>query len=175
MQQATLYAYPDAPKQPAVALNDPALIASLSQTLTEIAGSYGLPGIAAPHIQEMHALFVLNKEIFQQCPSVLINPKLVHKSGEQVLDTECLYFPGVVAAIKRPQTIELAYTDLDNEACTLKADGELAGFICYLMDCLEGKLILNHMSSLKRDLFLKKYNKYLKQNHCGADCDHEHH
>lgn len=116
-------------------------------------------------------------------PLALINPAIIWTSEEQEEATEAsLSFPGVNARITRPTAIRLTYLDRDGEAQELAADGWLARVIQHELDYLDGKTFLDHLSPMKRKMFMKKYQKFRKyqERHghhgCGdPTCSHEHH
>lgn len=177
MEQISLCAYPDIPKGPAKLVEQ--FDEGLSKTLDCLAialEEFSLFGIAAPHLNRQQAAFAINEGQFFDEIQYFINPKILWQKGHENCVTECLYFPYTETVIKRPLELEIEYFDRNNTPQRLHAKDNLAIIISYLMDCLEGKIILNYMSPVKRKRFLDKYLKNLsQQHHCGHDCTHEHH
>lgn len=115
-------------------------------------------------------------------PLTLINPEITKTAGDIEIATEAsLSFPGVNAQIPRPNEVTLTYLDRDGAACEMTATGWLARVIQHEIDYLDGKTFLDHLSPMKRKMFMKKYQKFRKhqQRHaahgCGdPTCDIEH-
>jgi peptide deformylase len=109
-------------------------------------------------------------------PLIMINPEITEKSSKtQVIEEASLCFPGISAPIERPSEITVAYMDLDSKNQTLKAEGFLATVIQHEVDYLHGITFLDHLSILKRNMLLKKMEKF-KEAHQGhvhtAHCRH---
>lgn len=90
---------------------------------------------------------------------IFINPKIVEKSEPIVFEEGCLSLPGVTAAIKRFNRVVVEYQDLHGRFQTLTAQDLLAIALQHETDHLEGRLYIDHLSSLKKDLLLKKFKK----------------
>jgi peptide deformylase len=97
-------------------------------------------------------------------PLFLANPKLIFCSEEKVSFNEgCLSVPDEVIEIMRPKTIKLEYLDYNNNLQTLESSGLLARVLQHEMDHLEGKLIIDYVSKLKKDILMKKFIKIKEQ------------
>ncbi|MGB4191110.1 MAG: peptide deformylase [Rickettsiales bacterium] len=109
-------------------------------------------------------------------PYVMLNPEIIESSQELVEYEEAsISFPGISAVIQRPKNIKVKYLDLEGEARVLEVDGFFARVIQHEMDYLCGKVYLDYLSKLKRDLLLKKMQKFIKHHppHIhGAHCSH---
>lgn len=93
-------------------------------------------------------------------PLFLINPECTFCSDEKTSFNEgCLSVPGSKIEVIRPKAVEIKYIDFNNKSKTLYDDGFLARVIQHEMDHLEGKVILDYVSKLKRDLIIKKISK----------------
>lgn len=101
-------------------------------------------------------------------PLFLINPEIV-KLGDQrrVHEEGCLSIPDVRFDIERPSTLTVRFTDRDGKPQQLDADGLLATAIQHEIDHLDGKLIIDYMSRLKRDMIIRRFRKYAR-NDVGA-------
>ena len=105
-----------------------------------------------------------------------INPKITHQENLSLCESNCLYFGDVPVMIKRPQKLALSFFDENGSPQNMVAESSLAAILAYQIDCLNGILVIDHMSKLKRDKFLKKHKKFMLNSHqCGQGCDHEHH
>jgi len=93
-------------------------------------------------------------------PLVLINPKIVDLGSQTRLHEEgCLSIPDFRVDIERPATLTLEYIDRAGEARVLHADGLLATAIQHEVDHLDGKLIIDFLSSLRRDMVVRRFKK----------------
>jgi len=109
-------------------------------------------------------------------PYCFINPEIFWKSDDtQTFEEASLCFPGISAKITRPSKIKLRYLDYDGKQCELEADGFFAAVIQHEVDYLHGKIFLDHLSKMKRDMLIKKMLKFQKQHppHVhGKNCKH---
>ena len=88
-----------------------------------------------------------------------INPEITKKNGKKSTKEGCLSVPDYTADVERATSIELSYLDLEGKPRTLEADGMLAICIQHEIDHLEGKLFIDRLSPLKKDLAQKKLRK----------------
>lgn len=114
---------------------------------------------------------------------VLINPEIVEDSQElNVYKEGCLSFPEQYAEVSRPKTVKVRYLDLEGTQQEQVFTGLLATCIQHEIDHLNGIVFVDHISSLKRDMILRKLKKMKKQgyfdhhdhSHCGHDHSHDH-
>lgn len=132
--------------------------------------------LAAPQVGIDLSIFVLNTSEINEQAQAFINPKILHQSGETSYVSNCLHFPGIDYTLKRPKTIELSYFDENGQEHLMTAQNGLASIIAYQVDSLNGILITDHMSKLKRNMFIKKFEKAMLHHHgCGESCGHDHH
>lgn len=105
-----------------------------------------------------------------------INPEIIWRSEEmQTFEEASLCFPGISVDITRPRAITLTYLDYDGKPQELKAEGFLATVIQHELDYLDGITFLDHLSPLKRDMMMKKVQKFLKLNPPHVHTEHCHH
>ena len=71
----------------------------------------------------------------------------------------CLSLPDVLVEVERPSEITVRYVDRDGDARELAADGLLATAIQHEVDHLDGKLIIDFLSRLKRDMIIRRFKK----------------
>jgi peptide deformylase len=128
---------------------------------------YAAPGVglAAPQVGVSRRLVVLDvsaKEDERQ-PMVLINPKIVALGEERrVYEEGCLSIPDVKVEIERPASLTVAFLDRDGRPQEMAADGLLATVIQHEVDHLDGRLIIDFLSRLKRDMIVRKLKKAAK-------------
>lgn len=96
-------------------------------------------------------------------PKVLINPEFTYKSEELVTANEaCVSVPNIRIQVPRSAEIEIKYKNIDWKDVTLRTGGWLARVTQHEMDHIDGITLLEHMSSLKRDMSLRKLKKLKK-------------
>ncbi len=96
-------------------------------------------------------------------PLFIINPIVTWSSEEYIIASEgCLSVPSLVVEVPRPSAIKLQYLNYDGVPSTLEAKGWLARVIQHEIDHLHGRLIIDYLSSLKKDLAITKLKKIKK-------------
>jgi len=128
---------------------------------------YAAPGVglAAVQVGVLRRLVVLDtaKEEEPPRPLVLVNPEIVATGAEMRLHEEgCLSIPDVRVEIERPALVTVRYVDREGEPRELTAEGLLATAIQHEIDHLNGKLIIDFLSRLKRDIIVRKFKKQAK-------------
>jgi len=134
---------------------------------------YDAPGVglAAPQVNISRRFIVVDagnrtKEGEEQrAPLCLINPEIVDRGDEMSSYEEgCLSLPDVTVDIARPTSIKVRYIDRDGADQELDAEGFLATVIQHEVDHLDGRLIIDYLSSLKRDVIVRRFKKLARQN-----------
>ena len=125
---------------------------------------YDAPGIglAAPQIGVSRRLVVLDvsEKDGDKNPLVMINPEILTLSGERRSYEEgCLSIPDVKVEIERPTIVKVRYLDREGRLQELTADGLLATAIQHEVDHLDGRLIIDFLSRLKRDIIVRRFRK----------------
>ena len=96
-------------------------------------------------------------------PLSFINPIIKNISEEtSVYEEGCLSIPDTFIEIERPKICEVEYIDINGKVRNLKCDGLLSTCLQHEINHLDGKLIIDHLSKLKRDLIVKKISKSKK-------------
>ena len=126
---------------------------------------YAAPGIglAASQVDVHQRFMVIDVSEEHDTPLVFINPEIVAGDGEQVYQEGCLSVPGIFADVTRAERITVQAVGRDGQPFTLEADGLLAVCIQHEMDHLLGKLFVDYLSPLKREMVRKKLEKARKQ------------
>ncbi len=96
-------------------------------------------------------------------PLVLINPEITETEGECVAEEGCLSFPDIFVPVKRPERIVVKYMSIEGEDASIDTDGFLARAIQHEMDHLNGVLLYDHMSAVKRVALAGKLRRLKKQ------------
>lgn len=122
---------------------------------------YDAPGIglAASQVDVHRRLLVLDVSEDKSRPMVFINPEIVEQRGRQTCQEGCLSVPGIYADVDRAEWIRVRALDRDGQPFEIEADGLLAVCIQHEMDHLAGKVFVDYLSPLKRDMVRKKLDK----------------
>jgi peptide deformylase len=128
---------------------------------------YAAPGVglAAVQVGVPIRLIVLDAsgDEEEKRPLVMVNPEIV-KSGPEMRTHEegCLSIPDVRIEIDRPSEVTVRYLDREGKPQELVAQGLLATAVQHEIDHLNGKLIIDYLSRLKRDMLVRKFKKQAK-------------
>lgn len=138
-----------------------ALVESMVQTM------YAAPGIglAAPQVGEARRLLVVDIDHQNAGKHLLklINPEIIESHGSVTWEEGCLSVVDYNAEVKRAaQVLVRAYTP-DQKEIDIEADGLLAIVLQHEIDHLEGKLFIDRISRIKRELYRRKLQKSLKE------------
>jgi peptide deformylase len=121
-------------------------------------------GLAAPQVGESLRISVIDLTQGQEEGGLiaLINPEILEAEGKTTLEEGCLSFPGITVPINRSAKIFLSNYTLDGKEIRQEIDGFLARVIQHELDHLNGTLIIDRISTLKRQV-LKKEIKRLQE------------
>ena len=101
-------------------------------------------------------------------PIFLINPEIVEYSDQpSTYEEGCLSIPDYYAEVERPAGCVVKYIDRDGQGQVIKAEGLLSTCLQHEIDHLNGKLFIDELSKLKRDMVVKKFTKIAKQSGKG--------
>ena len=119
-------------------------------------------GLAAPQVGAAQRVVVVDvaRDGEKPQPMCLANPEILWRSEELMTANEgCLSLPEHYADVERPAEIRLRYLDHENEIREIEAKGLLATCLQHEIDHLDGTLFVDHISSLKRGIILRKLSK----------------
>lgn len=128
---------------------------------------YAAPGIGLAAVQvavprRLLVLDVTDKEEPRN-PIAMINPEILKLGeGSRIYEEGCLSLPDVLVDIERPASLTVRYLDREGRQQILEADGLLATAIQHEMDHLDGKLIIDFLSRLKRDMVVRRFKKHAR-------------
>lgn len=114
-------------------------------------------GLAAPQVGRLVRLFVADVSEDYCAPLVLVNPEITAREGEIIYQEGCLSVPTIRAPIKRARHVCVQGLSLEEKQVEIEASDLLAVCIQHEIDHLNGVLFFDHLSALKRDRLLKKY------------------
>ncbi len=135
------------------------LLDDMFETMYEAPGI----GLAASQVDVHQRFMVMDISEEHDQPRVFINPEITARDGEQVYQEGCLSVPGIFADVTRADRITVSFLDRDAKAHTIEAEGLLAVCIQHEMDHLAGKLFVDYLSPLKREMVRKKLAKQRRQ------------
>ena len=119
-------------------------------------------GLASTQVGSTDAVIVIDLSETRDQPLVLINPEIVEKSGEYVGEEGCLSIPGYRAKVSRFEKVKVTALDRQGKAVEIETDDFLAIVLQHEIDHLDGKLYIDYFSPLKRNILVKKMQKFLK-------------
>jgi peptide deformylase len=178
MAKLKIYTFPDL-----ILTQKAAAIARVEKSLFRLADDmletmYEAPGIglAANQVGILQRILVLDTEydleemvegsegegeviIKNKKPRIIINPEIIKREGSILYPEGCLSVPEYSAEVKRSEKVTLQYQDIDGLTKTLAADGLMAVAIQHEMDHLDGKLFIDRLSPLKKEMVRKKLRK----------------
>lgn len=130
---------------------------------------YHAPGIglAAPQIGVLDRLIVLDcekEEGAEPAPLVMVNPRVIAASDEtSVYDEGCLSIPDQYAEVTRPADVRVEWLDLDGNLQERDMDGLWATCVQHEIDHLDGKLFIDYLKPLKRQMITRKMQKLKRE------------
>lgn len=119
-------------------------------------------GLAATQVGRTEAIVVIDISEQRNDPLILVNPTVVHGEGESVGQEGCLSVPGYYADVPRFIKVTVKALDRHGQPITLERDDFLAVVMQHEIDHLLGKLFIDYLSPLKKQMALKKVKKHLK-------------
>ena len=144
-----------------IGINEKKLIDDLFETMY-VSNGIGLAAVQIGILKRILVVDVSTKDEKNQ-PIVLINPVIKNLSDDtSVYEEGCLSIPETFIEIERPKICEVEYIDEKGSKKNLKCDGLLSTCVQHEINHLDGKLIIDHLSKLKKDFIIKKISKIKK-------------
>jgi peptide deformylase len=137
------------------------LINDMIETLHSVRGL----GLAANQVGVSRRLCVIDcssKEDKGQL-IILVNPLIIEKEGTVESEEGCLSIPGYITSIKRAEKVFVRGLDREGRQIELEATGLLARALQHEVDHLDGLLLIDRMSAIKREFFKRRYKKSLQE------------
>ena len=139
---------------------------NLSKKMIKIMKSAPGVGLAANQIgilKQIITVQIQDKEKKSEKTYCLFNPNIIEFSKEKILIEEgCLSLPKQFAEIERPKSIVVRYTNEKNKIVEVEKNGMEARILQHEIDHLSGKLFVDYLSSLKRNILIKRVIKLKK-------------
>ena len=139
-------------------ISDPAFQRLLDDMFETMYDAPGI-GLAASQVDVHQTFMVMDVTEDKTRPLVFINPVITARDGDQVYQEGCLSVPGIFADVTRSNQITVQALDRNGQPFELEADGLLAVCVQHEMDHLVGKLFVDYLSPLKREMVRKKLAK----------------
>ena len=138
---------------------------TLSEDLLETMYEFNGIGLAATQIGVSKRILVLDISEEKNEPQVFINPKIKILEGEETAGYEegCLSVPSFYEEVIRPVNVEITFNDLGGNEKRIKPTGLLSVVVQHETDHLDGKLMVDYISSTKRERIRSKLLKLKKQ------------
>jgi peptide deformylase len=138
-----------------------------------IATMHAAPGIGLAAIQVAEPIRLLVVDIAKKdetpAPQVFVNPEILWAAEERSTYEEgCLSIPEYYAEVERPASVRVRALDREGKMREETAEGLLATVLQHEIDHLDGVLFIDHISKLKRDRVIKKFQKAAKRSGEGA-------
>ncbi len=110
-------------------------------------------GLAAPQVGVAKKVIVID---YKGDKYVLVNPKILDAEGVVVNEEGCLSFPGIYEKVESPERMTVEYMDDNGEKVTRGVDGFTACVFSHEIDHLNGRLLIDRVSPMKRQFMKKK-------------------
>lgn len=144
------------------------LIANMYETMYQSEGI----GLAAPQIGHSIRLLVIDADVlaedFPECKDfkrIMINAQIIEEGEEtEGRDEGCLSLPGIHEKVVRSKKIKISYLNERFEPCVEELDGFTARVVQHEYDHLDGKLFIDHISPIRKQLIKSKLNNIVKGN-----------
>jgi peptide deformylase len=120
-------------------------------------------GLSAPQVDVSRRLITVDLSVGKDGRELIIlaNPEILDREGEVVAEEGCLSVPGVFESVCRPTRVTVRGIDLEGREKIFEARDMLARVFCHEIDHLDGKLFLDRLSPLKRQLLKKRLRREL--------------
>ncbi|MFT3735557.1 MAG: peptide deformylase [Rhodocyclaceae bacterium] len=131
------------------------LVADMAETM------YAAPGIglAATQVDVHERVLVIDASEDKSGLRAFINPEIIERSGEQICEEGCLSVPGIYEKVSRSGWIRVRALNEKGETFELEAEGLMAVCIQHEIDHLDGKVFVEHLSTLKQNRIKNKLAK----------------
>jgi peptide deformylase len=118
-------------------------------------------GLSAPQVDMRKRLITVDLSVGEDPGQlhVVVNPEIVSEQGQVVREEGCLSIPEIYEKVPRPQKVVVRGLDLDGRPLRIEAADLLARAFCHEIDHLDGRLFIDFLSTLKRNMIKKKFRK----------------
>ncbi len=120
-------------------------------------------GLAAPQVAIAKRIAVIDISEQRNKPFCIINPEILVKEGNELMEAGCLSVPGTYDKVPRALKVTVRAQNESGEFFEITGEGLLSHCLQHEIDHLEGKLYIDYLSPLKRRLLIKKMQKHLRR------------
>lgn len=132
-----------------------------------VATMYAAPGVglAAPQIGVNVRLMVIDITVGEKDGELIVmaNPEIIESAGAQSEEEGCLSVPGYSGVTRRPAWVRVRGQHLDGSFFEMEGDGLLARAFAHEVDHLNGRLFLDRLGLLKKDLIVRKLRRRMRR------------
>jgi peptide deformylase len=146
----------------------PNIDGGVDQLITDMVETmYAAPGVglAAPQVGDGHRIIVVDVDHEEPGKHLLklVNPVITEAEGQVIWEEGCLSVVDYKAEVRRAAHVLVKAWTLDEKEIEIEAEDLLAVALQHEIDHLEGKLFIDRISRLKRDLYKRKINKMIRE------------
>ena len=149
-----------------VARVDHAIRKQMDDMLAAMYDANGI-GLAANQVGLLNRVLVMDLAKREEGPSdpiFMVNPEIIHESEAiSAMEEGCLSIPEAYAEVQRPAEVRVRYLDYEGNTQELEASGLLSHCVQHEIDHLNGVLFIDYLSSLKRNMILRRLDKLKRQ------------
>jgi peptide deformylase len=135
------------------------LVEDMFETMYEEKGI----GLAATQINVHQRVLVMDTSEGKERPRAFINPEIIAADGTQIYEEGCLSVPGIYAKVERAEQITVRAHHPDGSEFTVDLEGLDAVCLQHEVDHLDGKVFVDYLSPLKRQMVRKRLEKTRRQ------------
>ena len=137
------------------------LVSDMTETMYQAPGI----GLAANQVGEPLQVVVIDVQRENEAGGLLtlVNPRIVAAHGQVSFEEGCLSVPGYFAHVKRYEEVTVEALDIEGNPLRLEASGLLAVVLQHELDHLNGRLFIDHLNPIARDIFKRRWKKKLIQ------------
>lgn len=136
------------------------LITDMAETMYDAPGI----GLAANQVGQRLQVVVIDLHREEQHGLItLVNPRIVAAQGQISFEEGCLSVPGYFAHVNRHEHVTVEALDADGKPLCLEASGLLAVVLQHELDHLHGRLFIDHLNPIARDIFKRRWKKRIRE------------
>lgn len=120
-------------------------------------------GLAAPQVAISKRIATIDVSEERNQAFCIINPEIIEKRGEELMEAGCLSVPGTYGKVPRSIYVKVRAQDETGKFFEIEGEGLLGHCLQHEIDHLDGKLYIDYFSPLKKNILVKKMQKFLKR------------
>lgn len=120
-------------------------------------------GLAAPQVGISKQIATIDVSDEHNQAFVIINPEIIDSKGEELMEAGCLSIPGTYDKVPRATYVKVRAQDVTGKFFEIEGEALLGHCLQHEIDHLNGKLYIDYLSPLKKRMWLKKMEKFLRK------------